>query len=322
MNFFNTCKENKKNLNQHKNGLITKLLQIKKEDVTKEEWLNCREEWNNKRVETPDEKNRRECEEMLEDIKEEKKIILEMTIKMMKVKEDVEEIIKNGKVDELNKSLEMIEKEYAKKSEINLLSSINQEVLETQQIPNKSEIELSINTGLNSDQIKQLEEWTSLKCSEVIFDSNVDNWTHHKSVLNEHIIGKKELVFLIEDTNGEKFGYYLNTEVIEKYYPNKVETDSKSFQFNLKSNGRLSGSMKFPIRDLRYGGYELYKTSHVYGNLIQLGEISLFKENNKNKSSCDQSEIKFNYHGLKNALCGKTYPEKFTPKRIVVIQMK
>ena len=58
--------------------------------------------------------------------------------------------------------------------------------------------------------------------------------------------------------------------------------------------------------------------------LIRLGDIGLLKENCKNESYCDQNEYRFDYHGIENALCGKTYCNfsgYFTPKRILVIQM-
>ena len=176
--------------------------------------------------------------------------------------------------------------------------------------------------NLLKDQIQQIEEWTKLKCEDVLFDSTIDDWSQNTSVLNERIIGKKQIVFLIEDEDGEKFGYYLNTEVIEKY-GDWIETDNKSFEFNLESNGRLKQPMKFEIKDLKYGGYELYIKS--IGYLIVLGDIYLMKENKKNESYCYQFEDWFDYHGIENALCGKKpYPngEDFTPKRILVIQMK
>ena len=40
---------------------------------------------------------------------------------------------------------------------------------------------------------KQLEEWTSLKCSDIVFNSDIDNWNQNTSVLNERIIGKKTI---------------------------------------------------------------------------------------------------------------------------------
>ena len=57
--------------------------------------------------------------------------------------------------------------------------------------------------------------------------------------------------------------------------------------------------------------------------MINLGDIWLYKENMKNKSHCYQNQCDFDYHGIKKALCGKDgWDNKFSPKRILVIQMK
>ena len=171
--------------------------------------------------------------------------------------------------------------------------------------------------------MKQLEEWSELKCSDIVFDSNVDKWNVNTSKFNERIIGKKQLVFLIEDEDGEKFGYYLNTKVVTRYN-RLIRTNNKSFEFNLESNGRLQQPMKFEIKDLREGGYYLHEKSHSC--LISLGDICLYKENYKNQSHCIRNEDDFDYHGIKNELCEKTgYSfggDNFTTKRITVIQMK
>ena len=169
-----------------------------------------------------------------------------------------------------------------------------------------------------------LEKFTGLKIDDILFDSKIDNWSNHTSVFNERIIGKKQLIFLIVDEDGEKFGYYLNTQIEEEYYLPK-ETDNKSFQFNIQSNGRLEKSIKCKIKDTEYGGYYLFDKSDEYEQLIIIGDITLFKESLKNQSYCEQHEDYFNYHGIENALCGKQPNDdgkmKFTPKRIVVIQM-
>ena len=135
------------------------------------------------------------------------------------------------------------------------------------------------------------------------------------------MIGKKQLVFLIEDIDGEIFGYYLNTQIVEKYEEN-IETDAKSFLFNLQSkNNRLPQPMKFEIQNWKECGYKLYNNS--YRNLITLGDIWLCKENTKYASICQRNDCNFNYHGIDNALCGKTgYSDCFEPERILVIQMK
>ena len=58
--------------------MISKILRYKKECSKKEEYLNYREDMNARRKESPDEKNRRECEEILEDIRQEKKEISQL----------------------------------------------------------------------------------------------------------------------------------------------------------------------------------------------------------------------------------------------------
>ena len=75
-------------------------------------------------------------------------------------------------------------------------------------------------------------------------------------------------------------------------------------------------------------------------DLISIGDIFLMKEDNKYESYCHQEDgnENFDYNGYRNVLCGKSgyydydsdsdddYNEfigkKFTPKRIIVIQMK
>ena len=106
----------------------------------------------------------------------------------------------------------------------------------------------------------------------------------------------------------------------QKKLQEEQKTDKKSFEFNLQSNGRLSRPMKFEIKDLREGGIILCET--IYGVLIDLGDIHLRQKNWKYQSYCYQNENRFDYHGIENALCGKTNPTNFTPKRILVMQMK
>ena len=72
----------------------------KKRSVNKEEYLNIREEWNRRRIETKDEKNRRITEEMLEEITEKEHSI-------QRIKIEIENIEKK-KMKKKNKSLEFI----------------------------------------------------------------------------------------------------------------------------------------------------------------------------------------------------------------------
>ena len=316
LEFFKICKENKEKINEHKNEIINQLLTIKKNNptVSKEEYNKCKEEWNKRRIETPDVRNRRECEEMLEEIKEEKRKL-----------EELEKIIEQKNDPEFIKMIMNLTKEGNELTSQNIFDKLKEEYVKKNEIPYVLEKEKKcINFNLTPNEMKQLEQWTELKCTEIVFDSNVDKWSENDSDFDTKIMNQKQLVFLIEDKDGEKFGYYLNTEVIEDYYweygDQPIKTDKKSFEFNLESNGRLPHPMKFEIKDLQKGGYYLYEKSE--NHFISLGNIYLYKENNKNSSCCYQFEHEFDYHGIENALCGKIYPYRFTPKRILVIQMK
>ena len=140
-------------------------------------------------------------------------------------------------------------------------------------------------------------------------------------------MGKRHLVFIIKDDQNEKFGYYLNTKIIDKYNQ-WIYTDNKSFEFNLESNGRLNGMMKFPIKDINCG--YLLNEKEDY-DLISLGDIVLYKENKRDTSVCIQREDKYDYLGIPNAICGRIrYKDEngewkgefFVPLRIQVIQME
>ena len=85
--------------------------------------------------------------------------------------------------------------------------------------------------------------------------------------------------------------------------------------------------MKFNIKKT-IRGYYLYDKSNEF--LINLGNITLRKENNKSSSYCVPKQDLFDYQGISNALCGRTgyiengkmKGEYFKPLRITVIQME
>ena len=56
--------------------------------------------------------------------------------------------------------------------------------------------------GMSEEQIKQVEEWTMMRCKNVIFDSDVDDNRLETSQLETKIIGKQSLLFIIDDSNG------------------------------------------------------------------------------------------------------------------------
>ena len=137
---------------------------------------------------------------------------------------------------------------------------------------------------------------------------------------------KKHLVFLIEETDGEKFVYYVNTEIgkDERRGAGLRGTDKGSFQFNLESNGRLSGPMKFEVLDTNEIGCELLDNSHRF--LIQLGDMCIIKENCLVNCAITQYSSSFNYRGTQESMIeirrGCRSRIAFSIKRFIVIQMK
>ena len=187
----------------------------------------------------------------------------------------------------------------------------------------KNEVD-SFNKLISEQERKQLEEWCNLKCSDILFNYYCDNISEEKTQFIERIKEKRNLVFLIENTDGEVFGYFTDNEI-----DNNNNQSTNPFHFNLKSNNnRLPGPMKFEVKDKNNCGCKLFQKWEF--ELFQFGDINIVKENWKNHSFCFQNEDYFDYHGIQNALCGKTVNETldnkigncFTPKRIVVIQMK
>ena len=93
-------------------------------------------------------------------------------------------------------------------------------------------------SNLSLGELIQLEQWTNKKCLEVIFDSDKDNWSENTSVFGDKLMNKSNLVFVIEEENNNKFGYYFNGTVKTDGSNMKAQG---SFMFTLKSNGRMNG---------------------------------------------------------------------------------
>ena len=168
-------------------------------------------------------------------------------------------------------------------------------------------------------QCETLERWTKKHVGSILFDSVKDKWSVEHSDFERKVLGKRNLLFLIDDYSGNKFGYYLGSKI--KKYNRWIPTTSKTFLFSLEHSGNTNQPEKFGIKFL-FQGYVLYPTNNT--NLIDIGDISLYKENYKTKSYCHPDKWCFNYHYSKNKLIPNTFIESrnhFIPKRILVIQM-
>jgi hypothetical protein len=172
---------------------------------------------------------------------------------------------------------------------------------------------------ISGKEKEQLEQWTNKRCGEVVFDSDKDDWNQNTSVFDSRVSNKSNLVFIVEDTINNKYGYYFNGTINQ--YESFIKANG-SFLFSLKSNGRVNGMHKFEEKDKSRGFY-LYKKSDTCLFYIHSG-IYIHKENNKNRSWVYEDSNVHEYHGITKAL----HPDlrdgssvEFIPKRFVVIQM-
>ena len=176
--------------------------------------------------------------------------------------------------------------------------------------------------GLTEQQINQLEKWTSKSLGRILFDSDWDYWEVDNSMFNDRIDKHDKVMFVVFQSNGEQYGYYHATTIdilssLNSKQP--IPTSADSFHFNIQSNGRLSKMMKFDILE-RKCSCKIYK--EVENQLIDIGELTLYKENFKNYSHYHQYSTNFNYHGIENALTGLKYASPMEIDRIVVFTMK
>ena len=103
-----------------------------------------------------------------------------------------------------------------------------------------------------------------------------------------------------------------------------MSTNKKSFEFNLKSNGRLPQPMKFEVISEYNAGYKLFNQND--SQLIRIGDIHLFNKENKSRSVYVPVSLYVDYHDLQHPLYGKAFNWKcvgvlFDPKRIHIIQL-
>ena len=185
--------------------------------------------------------------------------------------------------------------------------------------------ETTVKSSLSKEQIETLEKWTSLTIDSILFDTKTDDWSDYTCQLNERIFGKKQLLFLLESKKGDLFGYYFNP-TIEMLYNQEIYADEKTFHFSLFSNGRIAIPMKCEILYNENSGIIIKKKNSFV--MINIGDISAFKEEDRDKSICWQHDEIFNYHGFEKILCGEMrqfkngwFGKTFVLKRMIVIQM-
>ena len=138
-------------------------------------------------------------------------------------------------------------------------------------------------------EINQIEEWSETKYKEMIFDSQIHDWDINTSEFDKIIFGKEKLIILIEDTNNNVFGCYINSKIDKYCYENDISkgeriTDANSFIFSIKNNGRSNEMIKMEIKK-EWSNWAFILFKKEWGLLFDIGgghDICIMKENYKN----------------------------------------
>ena len=161
----------------------------------------------------------------------------------------------------------------------------------------------------------QIENWTNMKMKDIVFDSNINKWKVDESEFDKLITNKQNLIFLIESHNNIKFGGFISSKIdkIDKWI-----SDENSFLFTFKDNKPMKFDVKKDFRKNQV--FYLFQKSDNW--LFQIGhDIYICKQNEK--STIYQNEhSSFDYQGIEEVLIGRTGGWCFSPKRIMVFQMK
>ena len=121
-----------------------------------------------------------------------------------------------------------------------------------------------------------------------------------------------QLYFIIIDSKNNVFGHY-HSSVIDKI--NNWIYDSNIFIFTLNSNGRCE-IKKFNNKNVNNAFTYIDNDNNYYCNGYDIYQIDT-------NNSFINSDIENYYSGIeKTILTGNYYPNYFTTKRIIVIQMK
>lgn len=169
---------------------------------------------------------------------------------------------------------------------------------------------------IKEESISYIENWTRKKIISIVFDSDVDNWDSGKE-FSQYIVGKSNLLFMIDDDQNNRFGGYISSKITDH---DTYINDPDAFIFSLRSNGRLSGPTQFKIK---YPGDAFISITTHDRYIFAFGggyDIKLDSKKTANYANSNPSSYDFGDH--QDALYGKIYPHRFTPKRWVVYQME
>ena len=212
--------------------------------------------------------------------------------------------------DEMIKQMIELEKQ---RSQVRITELENQLIIKV-----KTEDVERLKGLLEYEEIQQLQGWTQRTVGEIVFDTEKDDWDVGTTQINQKLINRSELMFLVEDTEQNKFGFYLSTKIQPNIFDNWVATDSNSFLFSLKSNGRIDRMMQFELINKGYG-YYIYMDQNKPVLFYAGVDFYIGKKSRQDWTKTMQNPQNTNLNGIEYPLTGRN--GRFSVKQFVVIQM-
>ena len=279
---------------------------------TVSENIACYETMLDKTIEIVDHRNAlsQTCQQLLQSIESMRRSLLQ-TIDLITKNQQL-----NDFHDELLDKLIRLQQKLCEENQKQLKQRFISKNYSEQKRQHEHQLLNETNNFITLKELYQLEDWTGKSVENVVFDSDKDDWNEQTSTFESKILQKRQLIFLIEDTTSNIFGGYVQS-LIDSCDGKTFIEDNNSFVFSLRSKGRLKEMSKFEIID-KTKSFILYKPTTK--GLFGFGEgrdISVWKKNAAHKSYTTQ--LSFNYRGNVLSLTGSN---NFTPKRIIVLQMK
>ena len=159
----------------------------------------------------------------------------------------------------------------------------------------------------------EFEKLTSMKYKETIFDSMKDDWKKDSSTFDSLVLKKEKLLFYIETTDEISIGGFMKKKIMGV---NRKIGDVDCFLFT----NRNKQMKKYQIKSTnKFDAFQVFSKQDpklfTFGN-----DLTIYKEDMKDKSTVNERGSFFNYGRDKNALLGKV--GTFEIKRIRVIQLE
>ena len=167
------------------------------------------------------------------------------------------------------------------------------------------------------NNITTLEEWSGLKYHKTLYDSEINGKS--SKVFEKKILNHSNYYFIVVDSNNNVFGHYYKANIYSTGQ-NDDEIFEDSFMFTLNSNGRC-GVKKF--ENTVNGDINTWICDD---DCLYACNSYTVNEFDKNTSSFDSGiSYYFNIDDSKvfTGSCeSKDNPVCFTPKRVIVVEMK